>query len=198
MNKMTVRNLVERGWTDRQIAEFYNIGRTAVVHFRKKYGIKRKLSTGRLGELIAIKKLQEVGYKVEDMNLKNKTALYDLLVNDDIRVEVKSASLSDERNTYQFILTNPPRSNCIESSIRTVLNNGRSLKHYEKTCDIMMFVGITEKLIWILPSKVMESRIGTVSLNTRRTRYAGYLNNFEEIEKALELSANLKQDFNKY
>ncbi|WP_159315909.1 hypothetical protein [Mammaliicoccus sciuri] len=198
MNKMTVRNLVERGWTDRQIAEFYNIGRTAVVHFRKKYGIKRKLSTGRLGELIAIKKLQEVGYKVEDMNLKNKTASYDLLVNDDIRVEVKSASLSDERNTYQFILTNPPRSNCIESSIRTVLNNGRSLKHYEKTCDIMMFVGITEKLIWILPSKVMESRIGTVTLHTRRTRYAGYLNNFEEIEKALELSANLKQDFNKY
>lgn len=198
MNKMTVRNLVERGWTDRQIAEFYNIGRTAVVHFRKKYGIKRKLSTGRLGELIAIKKLQEVGYKVEDMNLKNKTASYDLLVNDDIRVEVKSASLSDERNTYQFILTNPPRSNCIESSIRTVLNNGRSLKHYEKTCDIMMFVGITEKLIWILPSKVMESRIGTVTLHTRRTRYAGYLNNFGEIEKALELSANLKQDFNKY
>ncbi|WP_426355992.1 hypothetical protein [Mammaliicoccus sciuri] len=198
MNKMTVRNLVERGWTDRQIAEFYNIGRTAVVHFRKKYGIKRKLSTGRLGELIAIKKLQEVGYKVEDINLKNKTASYDLLVNDDIRVEVKSASLSDERNTYQFILTNPPRSNCIESSIRTVLNNGRSLKHYEKTCDIMMFVGITEKLIWILPSKVMESRIGTVTLHTRRTRYAGYLNNFEEIEKALELSANLKQDFNKY
>lgn len=198
MNKMTVRNLVERGWTDRQIAEFYNIGRTAVVHFRKKYGIKRKLSTGRLGELIAIKKLQEVGYKVEDMNLKNKTASYDLLVNDDIRVEVKSASLSDERNTYQFILTNPPRSNCIESGIRTVLNNGRSLKHYEKTCDIMMFVGITEKLIWILPSKVMESRIGTVTLHTRRTRYAGYLNNFEEIEKALELSANLKQDFNKY
>jgi len=198
MNKMTVRNLVERGWTDRQIAEFYNIGRTAVVHFRKKYGIKRKLSTGRLGELIAIKKLQEVGYKVEDMNLKNKTASYDLLVNDDIRVEVKSASLSDERNTYQFILTNPPRSNCIESNIRTVLNNGRSLKHYEKTCDIMMFVGITEKLIWILPSKVMESRIGTVTLHTRRTRYAGYLNNFEEIEKALELSANLKQDFNKY
>ncbi|MFK5672985.1 hypothetical protein ACI6CX_01375 [Mammaliicoccus sciuri] len=198
MNKMTVRNLVERGWTDRQIAEFYNIGRTAVVHFRKKYGIKRKLSTGRLGELIAIKKLQEVGYKVEDMNLKNKTASYDLLVNDDIRVEVKSASLSDERNTYQFILTNPPRSNCIESSIRTVLNNGRSLKHYEKTCDIMMFVGITEKLIWILPSKVMESRIGTVTLHTRRTRYAGYLNNFEEIEKALELSANLKQDFEKY
>lgn len=198
MNKMTVRNLVERGWTDRQIAEFYNIGRTAVVHFRKKYGIKRKLSTGRLGELIAIKKLQEVGYKVEDMNLKNKTASYDLLVNDYIRVEVKSASLSDERNTYQFILTNPPRSNCIESNIRTVLNNGRSLKHYEKTCDIMMFVGITEKLIWILPSKVMESRIGTVTLHTRRTRYAGYLNNFEEIEKALELSANLKQDFNKY
>lgn len=198
MNKMTVRNLVERGWTDRQIAEFYNIGRTAVVHFRKKYGIKRKLSTGRLGELIAIKKLQEVGYKVEDMNLKNKTASYDLLVNDDIRVEVKSASLSDERNTYQFILTNPPRSNCIESSIRTVLNNGRSLKHYEKTCDIMMFVGITEKLIWILPSKIMESRIGTVTLHTRRTRYAGYLNNFEEIEKALKLSANLKQDFNKY
>ncbi|UXU77322.1 hypothetical protein MUA27_10630 [Mammaliicoccus sciuri] len=198
MNKMTVRNLVERGWTDRQIAEFYNIGRTAVVHFRKKYGIKRKLSTGRLGELIAIKKLQEVGYKVEDMNLKNKTASYDLLVNDDIRVEVKSASLSDERNTYQFILTNPPISNCIESNIRTVLNNGRSLKHYEKTCDIMMFVGITENLIWILPSKVMESRIGTVTLHTRRTRYAGYLNNFEEIEKALELSANLKQDFNKY
>lgn len=198
MNKMTVRNLVERGWTDRQIAEFYNIGRTAVVHFRKKYGIKRKLSTGRLGELIAIKKLREVGYKVEDMNLKNKTASYDLLVNHDIRVEVKSASLSDERNTYQFILTNPPRSNCIESSIRTVLNNGRSLKHYEKTCDIMMFVGITEKLIWILPSKVMESRIGTVTLHTRRTRYAGYLNNFQEIEKALELSANLKQDFEKY
>lgn len=198
MNKMTVRKLVERGWTDRQIAEFHNIGRTAVVHFRKKYGIKRKLSTGRLGELIAIKKLQEVGYKVEDMNLKNKTASYDLLVNDDIRVEVKSASLSDERNTYQFILTNPPRSNCIESSIRTVLNNGRSLKHYEKTCDIMMFVGITEKLIWIIPSKVMESRIGTVTLHTRRTRYAGYLNNYEEIEKALELSANLKQDFNKY
>lgn len=198
MNKMTVRKLVKRGWSDRQIAEFYNIGRTAVVNFRKRYGIRRKLSTGRLGELMAIKQLQKIGYKVEDMNLKDKTASYDLLVNGLVRVEVKSASLSNERNNYLFVLTNPPSSKCIESDIRTILKSGHSLKHYEKTCDIMMFVGLTEELMWIMPSKVMENRIGTVGLNTRRSRYAKYLNNYEEIEKALELSANLKQDFNKY
>lgn len=198
MNKMTVKNLVKRGWSDRQIAEFYSIDRTSVIYFRKKFGIKRETTVGRKGELIAIKMLEEKGYEVKDMNLVDKTAPYDLLVNSEIRVEVKTASLLGKNQSYKFILTNPPSSRCIESEIRTILNSGRSLKHYDKTCDIMMFIGITEELAWIMPSKVMESRIGTVSLNTRRTRYADYLNNFEEIEKALELSANLKQDFNKY
>lgn len=198
MNKITVKNLVKRGWSDRQIAEFYNLDRTTVFYFRKRFGIKRETSTGRKGELIAIKMLEDRGYEVKDMNLADKTAPYDLLVNGEIRVEVKTASLLGKDKSYRFLLTNPPSSRCIESETRTILKSGRSLKHYDKTCDIMMFIGITEELVWIMPSKVMKSRIGTVSLNTRRSRYARYLNNFEEIEKALELSANLKQDFNKY
>lgn len=198
MNKMTVKNLVKRGWSDRRIAEFYNLDRTTVYYFRKRFGIKREISTGRKGELLAIKMLEDRGYEVQDMNLSNKTAPFDLLINSDVKVEVKTASLQSERKAYAFSLANPPRSKCIESETRTILRSGKSLKHYDKTCDIMMFVGITEELVWIMPSKVMKSRIGTVSLNTRRSRYAGYLNNFEEIEKALELSANLKQDFNKY
>lgn len=198
MNKMTVRNLVKRGWSDRQIAEFYNVDRTTVIYFRRKFRIKREITTGRKGELAAIKMLEDRGFEVKDMNLVDKTAPYDLLINDEIRVEVKTASLLGENKCYKFLLTNPPSSKCIESETRTILKSGRTLKHYDKTCDIMMFVGITEELVWIMPSKVMESRIGTVSLNTRRSRYAGYLNNFGEIEKALKLSANLKQDFNKY
>ena len=199
MDKMTVKKLVyERKWTDQQIADFFNVTRTHIVHFRKANGIKREATTGRKGELLAIEKLKGKGYQVKDMNLIDKTVPYDLLVNDELRIEVKTASLLGKDKSYRFLLTNPPRSRCVESETRTILKSGRSLKHYEKTCDIMMFVGITEELVWIMPSKVMESRIGTVTLNTRRSRYIDYLDNFKEIEKALELSANLKQDFNKY
>lgn len=199
MDKMTVRNLVyERKWTDQQIADFFNVTRSYIVHFRKINGIQREMTIGRKGELLAIKKLKEQGYEVKDMNLIDKTTPYDLLVNNEIRIEVKTASLSKGRNSYLFSLANPPRSNCIESDTRTILKSGKSLKYYEKTCDIMMFVGITEGLFWILPSKLMKKRICTVNLHTRRSRYIDYLDNFKEIEKALELSANLKQDFNKY
>lgn len=198
MNKMTVKNLVARGWSDREIAEFYNVARRKVGHFRERNGIKRKTTVGRKGELLAIKMLEEKGYEVKDMNLLDKTSPYDLLINNEIRVEVKTANLSSKRQVYNFMLSNPPSSKCIESETRTILKCGRSLKHYEKTCDIIMFVGITEGLVWIMPSKLMESRINTVNINTRRSKYASYLNKFEEIEKALELSANLKQDFNKY
>lgn len=139
-----VRHLYENlGKTDAEIAEILNCHRTAIVHARKQYNIQTRKSIGTIGEEMAEKELRSRGYHVINMNEKDKTYPYDLLVNGTCRVEVKSSAVHKDGSFY-FSLTDKPECQKKESDTCIRLKNNRTRKMYRKTCDVMVLVGIEE------------------------------------------------------
>lgn len=135
------RLYVDLGKTDAEIAEFFNIDRTTVVKTRNSLGIKSRKSTGEIGEELVLKELRSRGYKVEDMNEKDKLHPYDILLDNEIKIEVKSSKMTDNKR-FNFCLCEKPSNQNIESESRIRLQSGRTKKLFRKTCDIMIFVGI--------------------------------------------------------
>lgn len=164
------------GKTDREIAQFLEIDRTSVVHFRKRNGIPSRISTGEIGELLAADKLQELGFLVYNMNEADRLHPFDLLVDKEIEVEVKS-SMIGENERFNFILSEKPENQNIISDDRIRLKNGRTKKLYRKTCDFIMFVGIRpekDPVFYLMPSNVIPDELGTISIGTKTSKYSAY------------------------
>ncbi|MED1953789.1 hypothetical protein [Brevibacillus centrosporus] len=167
---------VNKRMTDLEIAEKYGLTRTAISKMRKRVGIKSKDFTGQRGEALAIDELMAHGFKVENMNKKSMTYPFDLLINDSIRVEVKSATLID--GYHRFILTESSENGNIESENRIKLSNGRTKKRFDKTCDFILLVGIdpeTQNKFFLIPSYKLPESIQTIAIpSTLNSKYAEY------------------------
>lgn len=153
---MLIRLYTKLGKTDKEIAEFMDLDRTTIVHARKKFGVETRQTSGHLGEKLVISKLKRKGFKVRDMNLEDKTSLYDLKVDDHIRIEVKTARIIENR--FNFQMANKKEARCIPSEHRIVLPTGRTMKVYRKTCDFVIFVGLAPNKVYyyIVPSEYVE------------------------------------------
>lgn len=143
------------GMSDSQIAKEFNCDRTTILYLRQRYGIKTKLRTGRLGELLVIDELNQRFGKnnVMDMNEADATSLFDILLKDDIRIEVKSSRRSID-NKFVFAYSNKKEQGHLvdENTIR--LPSGRTLKLLEKSCDyvVLVFIDYEKTDFLILPS----------------------------------------------
>lgn len=171
--------------TDREIAEFFNIDRTYIVKARSEFGVNTRISTGDIGEQIAIKTLRSKGYRVKDMNLKNKLSPFDLLVNGKVRVEIKSAKFLSELKRYCFALSEQAKRNCVESSQRIILPTGRTKKLFSKTCDFIIFVciGKDEDVFYVLPSNILPDDMSALNIRVDDVKYARFKNNWELLNK---------------
>jgi hypothetical protein len=129
--------------TDIEIAEFFGVDRTTIVHLRKSHNITTRKTVGEIGEEMAVKELKSRGYSVRDMNKTDRLHPFDLLVNDSLRVEVKSSKVSADK-LFNFALSEKPANKNVESENRIRLNSGRTKKLFRKTCDLMIFVGIED------------------------------------------------------
>lgn len=127
--------------TDSEIAEFFGVDRTTIVHMRNKYNIQTRKTIGEIGEEMVMKELKSRGYLVRNMNEWDKLHPFDIKLEDRIRVEVKTSSLSPN-NRFYFALSEKPTNDNAESDVRIKLPNGRTRKLYRKTCDLMIFVGL--------------------------------------------------------
>lgn len=167
---------VNNRMTDLEIAEKYGLTRTAISKMRKRVGVKSKDFTGQRGESLAIDELLSRGFKVENMNKKSMTYPFDLLINDSIRIEVKSATLLD--GYYRYILTESSENGNIESETRIRLNNGRTKKRFDKTCDFILLVGIdpaTQNKFFLIPSNKLPESIQTIGIpSSLNSKYAVY------------------------
>src|SRR5699024_9453039 len=183
--KPILENLyIDLGKSDREIASFLNLDRTAIVHARRKFGIKARKSVGRKGELVAIEALSNLGIKVKDLNEVDRLSEYDLLLNDEIRIEVKSSNINYKGN-YHFTLSDSEKNGCVESDTRIRLNNGKTKKIYEKTCDFIVLVGLDKgenHKFWIVPSDELPLDLQAMSISlTGNSKYAKYFNKWELI-----------------
>jgi Holliday junction resolvase-like predicted endonuclease len=175
--------------TDREIAEFFNIDRTYIVKARSEFGVNTRISTGDIGEQKAIKKLRSKGFRVKDMNLKNKLSPFDLLVNGKARVEIKSAKFSPKLKRYCFALSEQAKRNCVESNERITLRNGRTKKLFSKTCDFIIFVciGNGEDAFYVLPSNILPDDMSALNIRVDDVKYARFKNNWELLTRGGEI-----------
>ena len=137
-----------RGFSDREISEFYNIDRTYIVHLRKEYGIPSRSmeNSGRLGELKVLERLIERFGKdnVLDMNEVDKTYPYDILLFGKIRIEVKSARRSKD-GRFCFSFSNAGgRGVDVNNPYVFITKTGRTIKNLDYTCDYLCLVFIED------------------------------------------------------
>lgn len=173
--------------TDKEIAEFFNVDRTTVSKFRNEYGVDTRISTGSLGEHKAFKKLKAEGFRVRDMNKKNKLSEYDLKVDGFLRVEVKTAKYKRKDKRFCFSLSEQAKLNCVESRNRITLPNGRTRKLFSRTCDFIIFVCVAdnEDIYYIVPSDFIKDEVGFINLRVNDPRFEQFKNNWTLLRKGL-------------
>ncbi|WP_436881847.1 hypothetical protein [Staphylococcus gallinarum] len=173
----------ELGKTDKEIADIFNVTRSTITKYRKCHGIKTPITTGRIGELKALFKLTDLGFDVVDMNDESKLAEYDLLINDEIRIEVKTSKLL-KGNRFNFALSERPENGNIASKNRRILECGRTKKIYRNKADYFIFVGLEgEKTsFWIIPTNEVDENKSGISFSKNNKRYAKYKNEFDIID----------------
>ena len=176
--------------SDNEIANLIGLEKSSITQARKRFGIETGVSVGRKGEMVALQKLESLGFKALDMNKINKLSEFDILVNDNLKIEVKSAS--EYKGRFMFTLAENSKAGYVVSDKRIRLANGKTRKLYSKTCDFLLFVGFPkdkEPLFWIIPSKDIPDYLQGISPSTqKRGKYAQYFNRFDLLEKSRESS----------
>lgn len=171
-------------FSDRKIAEMYNLHRTTVVMYRKRYNIPTRKTTHDIAMEKVVEKLQMLGYEVENMKEKNKTSSFDLLVNGSVRVSVLSNQRKGKMN-FAFLLTTSSNTKGIESHYKAKLKNGRLRKKYHEISDIFILVGMNEQetYYWILPVSAVPTDRQNISTSFQeRNAYKNYVNQWQWID----------------
>lgn len=182
--EVTIKYLsTELNLSDRKIAEIFNKHRNGITQYRRYHNINKPLSIGRQGELLVIEELNKYGHSTLDMNVRDKTSLFDILVDGITKVEVKTSSLSKE-GRFHFALSNKKECMNVESDIRIKYRSGRTRKKYEVTADYFIFVGIDKKTnFWIVPTDEINSKAQTLSITKDSKAYKIYMNNFDLLKE---------------
>lgn len=174
--------------SDNEIASILGLDRRTITRARERFGIKTRLSVGRKGEMAALRKLENLGFNALDMNKIDKLSEFDILVDDNLKIEVKSAS--EHKGKFKYVLSEKSEAGHVVSDKRIRLSNGRTRKLYSKTCDFLLLVGFPkdkEPLFWIIPSKDIPDDLQTLSISiSKKGKYAQYFNRFDLLGKPHE------------
>lgn len=163
--------------TDAKIAEKYKVDRTYISKLRKQVGIETRLNTGLIGENSVENKLNELGVVFMNMNTLSMTYEYDFLINNRLKIEVKSAKVMPD-GIFRFTLSEKPENNNIVSDTRIRLKNGRTRKRFERTCDFVILVCLeedNEANCYVIPSNEINTKQQTISISSSLNgKYAIY------------------------
>ncbi|AGZ24986.1 hypothetical protein [Staphylococcus pasteuri] len=176
--------------SDKKISEIFDVTRSSISHYRKKHGINRPITNGRRGELAAISRLKKLGFDVKDMNDIDKKAPFDILVDDRIRVEVKTSQVNYQESDVGrciFALANGKHCNSKVSEHRFEIFNGATVKDYEHYADYFVFVGIDydEVYFWVIPTNKINYRVRTYSFYLNKNEK--YRDNFDLLKEPMEV-----------
>lgn len=165
------------GHSDRKIAEFFRLSRSAVREQRHLFGIQTRENIGNTGEQLVMEKMRSFGWEPQDMNEKNKCSSFDILVCGK-RIDVKSSGTAFD-GVFRFQLSDKAECKVIESDVRIRLSNGRTRKIFRKACDFLVFVCMGEEpLYYIIPAHVIADRMQTIAITpgNKRSKYEPYRN----------------------
>lgn len=186
INEKKLKTLyIEEGFSDSEIANMIGVSRSYISHIRRQFNIPTRVGTGRVGELIAMIQLLSEGFAIKDLNATDKTAPYDILVDGELRIDVKSAKISSN-GRFVFSMANKSEGDHIKTKkIKT--SAGRLLKDYSKSCDYLMFICLRENpQIFIIPSNEeivrMKSTINIKSDSDRK--FDAFKNNWSMLKGA--------------
>lgn len=180
----TIRYLsTDLGMSDKNIADLFKVTRSTISHYRRNHGIFKPNTLGRKGELAALRRLNKLGFRARDMNEIEKSYPYDILVNQKIRIEVKTSTLNNG-NTYLFTLTDKQTNGNIESENRITLSSGRTRKLYDQTADYFVLVGVDDDGLdfWVIPTDEIDRNEVNIICSIKSNKYADYKNNFDSLK----------------
>lgn len=177
---------IDKGMTDLEIAKFFNVDRTFIVHKRKEFGIVKESLHEQVIPIVE-QCLKKRGHIVKYLKEHNKTYNIDFLVDGEIRVKVMTSSGSED-GRYLFTLTSQEKHKNIESINRIQLKNGRFRTLYRNICDFIIFVGVknNDYFYWIVPSSDINDKLQTVATRTNlENKYYKYFESWDLIKKKL-------------
>lgn len=149
--------------SDAKLAKVYKCSEAYIQQHRASWGIKTILNgTGREGELAVLRQLKKTygSTKIEDMNAKDPHALYDILLDGNIRIEVKASKVYEKLSTWSkstkvdryyayhtFMLMDDGRKSLKSLASYKTRKAGTTLtrKNYAKTCDYLVCVAFDEE-----------------------------------------------------
>jgi DNA-binding CsgD family transcriptional regulator/biotin operon repressor len=176
-----------------QIAKEVGCSSSTVEKNLKKHGIKLRENKGRYAETAVLDKLLQLGYKVEDMNEKDPFSVYDLKLNDRIRIEVKSAKIN--KSGYgQIALLNPP--DLTLTDYRVKLSNGYTRKLFWKTCDFMILLVDFKRgrEFYVVPSGEIPDELKSICFSEENPNdYYKFLNKWDLLEKSDAPTSDVKK-----
>ncbi|PTK22492.1 hypothetical protein [Staphylococcus hominis] len=182
---------IELGKSDKEIGDFLGVHRSNITHYRKNNNIPKPTTVGRRGELAAISRLRKLGFEVEDLNLIDKSSRYDLLVNETLKIEVKSSKRAKD-GRFRFSFANKRENQCKTSESVMRLKNGRTVKNYQKFADYFIFVGIDDDVyhFWIMPTNLIG--VGQQILTLNDTNRPMFKNNFSLLREGVQDDSNIE------
>lgn len=162
--------------SDQGIASLYGVTRTSISYHRRKWGIVGKTSISEKAIQDVQNELERLGFTVENKKKEDKHHIFDILVENTIRLDVRSTETLQE-DTFRFKLVDSDNS-CLEESInRLQLKNGRTKKILRNTCDFVILVGYLDGVpnFWVIPSQDLKDDLIGISIRP-----------YSEISKYLE------------
>lgn len=186
ISKDELTNLyIAQGLSDKEIADIKGISRSYVCRLRNGYAIRttaHAFVTGRIGELYVLGELKERGFDATDMNLIDSKYIYDVLVDNSVRLEVKTARMTTD-GAFKWQFANKGGLNLKVSEIRGLTNTGRTIKHYHKTCDFIVLVAldIDKAFTYIIPSDNPNIKgMQTISITSmENSKFEAYRENWD-------------------
>lgn len=184
------------GMSDSEIAETLKYDRTAIVRARQRHNIPTRLGTGRLGELLVLAELKDRFGKenVIDMNEKDATSPFDILLNGNKRIEVKS-SMRTAGGRFTFSFANSKGRGILVDEITKLTASGGTVKDLSKSCDYVILVFIDEETdYFILPSYTPDmfgystKSFGGANLK----KYSKYFNQWNILERSFKWEIYLR------
>ncbi|PGT90076.1 hypothetical protein [Bacillus thuringiensis] len=194
LTETTLRSLYEsKGLSVTDIERKYNLKRNAVTRRLKKYGIEIKETVNECAVRFVSHALQNRGYEVAG---QGEESMYDLLIDNQLRVKVLSSAKLNEDEAFRFALTdkcrNQERRGNRETACCYTLPNGRVRKRYKAFCEVLALVGICEGecYVWFLPAKDVTDTLQTLRLPiTGQSKYNPYRNRYGLLDTCMEIDS---------
>lgn len=169
---------VEKGLSDGQIAKLKGIAREMVLFYRNKHGIQRRTVISDRALHDVGNYLVRLGFHVVNMREYDYQSMYDLLLQNRIRVDIKATEYMTKDGFFKFKLLDKDESNYKESDTRLRVDSGRTKRNLHDTCDYIICVGYLNgrPYTWIIPSRDLRKDLQGITVNpfAENSRYMRY------------------------